>query len=111
MTTVTLHSQVCLDAFANCEHVLTEVGRKGAKLSSPISKLLNECAHICMGTFQAIKNHSVNTSKLALLCMGICDECAEVCESFDDTIFKQCAEICRYCSNSMGDLLLTECDF
>jgi hypothetical protein len=104
MTIASHHSQVCLDAFINCEHLLTEVARKGTRLSSHITKLLNECAHICMGTFHAIKNHSVNTWQLALLCMGICDECAEVCDSIEHSLFKQCAQVCRYCSDVMSEL-------
>ena len=106
MTTVSHHSQVCLDAFINCENLLTEICKKGNRLSFHIAKLLDECAHICVGTFYAIKNQSVNVSKLALLCIGICDECAEVCGSFDDNNFQQCAQVCRYCSKTMGDLVL-----
>lgn len=98
------HSQVCLDVFINCENLLTGLGKDPARLPSPVAKLLNECARICMGTFYAIKNHSVNASQLALLCMGICEECAEACECLDDKIFKQCAQTCRYCSNSISAL-------
>ena len=104
MTIISDHSQVCLDAFINCEHLLTHVGKKGIKLSSHIAKLLNECAHICVGTFYAIKNRSVNTAQLALLCVGICDECAEVCDMIDSNEFKQCAQACRYCSNTVSKL-------
>ena len=103
MTIISNQSQVCLDAVANCENVLAGVaGRK--PLSSKILKVLNECAQICMGTFYAIRNHSVNASRLAILCIGICEECADVCDSIDNILFKQCAQACRYCSLSMNDL-------
>ena len=105
MTIAAHHTQVCLDAFINCEHLLAE---KKTSLSFQIAKLLNECAHICIGTFHAIKNQSVNTSQLALLCIGICDECAEVCDAVDNKLFKQCAQACRYCSNCMGDIALPD---
>jgi hypothetical protein len=98
------HSQVCLDVFINCKNLLTGLGKEAVSLPSPVAKLLNECAQISMGTFFAIKNHSVNASQLALLCMGICEECAEVCDCFDNSIFKQCAQTCRYCSNSISEL-------
>lgn len=107
MTASVQHSQVCLDAFINCEILLTGLGEKRIGKSSQITELLNECAHICMGTFYAIKYGSVNASQLALLCMGICDECAEVCDAVDNNLFKQCAQACRYCSNNMGDLALS----
>ena len=109
MTDTSQHSQVCLDAFINCESLLT--GLQKTKSNFPLVKLLEECAHICMGTFHAIKNDSVNTFKLAVLCIGICDECAEVCDSFKDFTFKQCAQACRYCSNCISDLAITGFDY
>lgn len=96
-------SQVCLDAFSNCERLLNEIDKKN--VSSQMYKLLNECAHICMGTFYSIQYGSVNTSRLAILCMGICEECAEACDDFDGDLFKLCAEACRYCSQSMHNLV------
>jgi hypothetical protein len=101
--TISNQSQVCLDAVVNCENVLAGLGDK-KPLSSQVLKLLNECAQICMGTFYEIRNHSVNVSQLAILCIGVCDKCAEVCDSIDNILFKQCAQACRYCSNSMNEL-------
>ncbi len=103
VTATNHYGQACLDASFNCENVLTEFGIKKKSFSSHKAKLLEECAHVCMGTYHAIKNQSINAALLALLCMGICDECAEFCESFDNSVFKQCAEACRYCSDNMSD--------
>ncbi len=100
------HTQVCLDAWANCENLIKGIGQKSRKLSTHIAKTIAECAHICMGTFHAINANSVNTAKLALLCVGICDECADICEAIDDIVFQQCAQACRSCSNSISDLAL-----
>ena len=100
------YGQVCLDASLNCQNLLSEFGKKTKRLSSHTEKLLYECAHVCMGTFHAIKNRSVNAGLLAILCMGICDECAELCEAANNPLFKQCADACRYCSNNMSDLAL-----
>ena len=105
MTIASDQSQVCLDAVSACEILLRETGNK-KRLSQPIIKLLDECAHICMGTFYAIQSVSVNASSLALLCMGICEECAEACDLFNDALFKQCAQACRYCSFIMYDLAI-----
>ena len=101
------YGQVCLDASVNCQNILGEFGKQNWNLSFRKAKLLDECAHICMGTFHAIRNGSVNAGLLAILCMGICDECAEVCESFNSPLFKQCADACRYCSNNLSDLALS----
>lgn len=100
------YTQVCLDAFVNCR-ILLEGLKKTKGLSMQKENLLNECAHICIGTFHALKNKSVNTNQLALLCIGICDECAEVCDSLDSSHSQQCAQACRYCSNCMSDLAHT----
>jgi hypothetical protein len=59
-----------------------------------------------MGTFYALKNKSVNIPGLAVLCMGICDECAERCEEINSAKFQQCAAACRYCSNTLSELAI-----
>lgn len=105
MTIASDQSQVCLDTISSCDTLLKELDNQKI-LFQPVIKLLHECAHICMGTFYAIKHHSVNASSLALLCLGICEECAEVCDGFNDILFKQCAQACRYCSHSMYDLAI-----
>lgn len=109
MTLESDYSQVCLDALINCEQLLTKTSN--SKLLSPkIEKLLNECAHICMGTFYAIKYSSVNAPQMAVLCIGICEECAEACENFKDCWFERCAEACRNCSNNMYELAIQSFD-
>lgn len=104
ITKASQHTQVCLDAWANCENLIKGIGQKSRKLSAHIFKIVSECAHICMGTFHALNSNSVNSSKMALLCVGICDECADICESIDDIMFQQCAQACRNCSSNMSDL-------
>lgn len=102
-------SQVCLDAYSSCQLLLKTIAPENG-LNGRIIGLLNECAHLCVGTFYAIENASVNAPQMALLCMGICEECAEACESFDNTNFKICAAACRYCSSTMQDLAMISLD-
>lgn len=102
------YSQTCLDAWINCENLLNGLGQRSATLSTHITNVLTECAHICMGTFHAIKNQSVNAAKLALLCIGICEECADICEDFEDYSFQQCAKACRNCSSTMEGFVPTQ---
>ena len=109
MTIESDQSQVCLDAFLSCQLLLkTIAGEKNFPIK--ITDLLNECAHVCVGTFYAIKHGSINAPGMALLCMGICEECAEVCESFEGNVFTQCAEACRYCSSSLQHLAVQSFD-
>ena len=109
MTIESDQSQVCLDTFLSCQLLLQAIEGE-ENFSEKISTLLNDCAHICVGTFYAIKHGSVNAPRLALLCMGICEECAEVCESFGESIYKRCAEACRYCSSNLQPLAVQSLD-
>ncbi|MGZ5285872.1 MAG: hypothetical protein ACXWV0_04805 [Flavisolibacter sp.] len=108
MTLSSYHTQTCLDAWFNCENVLVNTARLNHQLSRKVIKVIDECALICMGTFHAITVSSANMSRMAILCMGICEECAELCESLEHEIFKECARICRTCSDSMSRLAFTD---
>ena len=107
MTITSNHTQACLDAWINCENLLMEVSVVKIQLSRKVTKVLDECAMICMGTFHAIKTHSANLGKIALLCVGICEECAEICELQSEEHFLHCAKTCRNCSNIIGSLAKT----
>ena len=75
-------------------------------LSNQVLKVVDECALICMGTFHALKSGSVNCQNMALLCVGICEECADICDTQNGMVFKQCAQVCRECANTLSDFTL-----
>lgn len=102
-----VHINACFNAWINCESLLTDLQSLKKFLSNQVVKVVDECAHICMGTFHALKTGSVNSQNMALLCVGICEECAEVCERLNGTAFEQCAKVCRECANRMSDFTLT----
>ncbi len=105
MMTITSHqTQACFDAWMKCENLLVSMAEVKDCFSRKISKVVDECALICMGTFHAIKSYSPNISNFALLCIGICEECAEVCEEQQHESFKECARICRECSKTISEL-------
>ena len=105
LTITNYQTQACLDAWINCENLLASMAQVKNSFSRNISKVVDECALICMGTFHAIKTYSPNISKFALLCVGICEECAEVCEEQQGARFKHCARICRECSKKLSELV------
>ena len=108
MITVTSYqTQACFEAWINCENLLFNLAEVKMNFSRKFSKVLDECAMICMGTFHAIKSYSPNISNLALLCVGICEECAEICEEQQDEKFRECARICRDCSQKISALAYT----
>lgn len=110
MTVTSCHTQACFDAWINCENLLVNLVQVKNTFSKKVSKVIDECALICMGTFHALKSSSEDISRFALLCIGICEECAEICESLDKEEFQECARICRKCSESISPLAYSTLD-
>ncbi len=108
MPVTSLHTTACFNAWINCENLLYNIAEVKDNLSRKITKVIDECAFICMGTFHALKTSSANTRRMALLCVGICEECAEICESLNSEKFLECARICRECSETMSRIAFTE---
>jgi hypothetical protein len=105
MTVTSCHTNACFDAWLHCEDLLANIASAQRSLSKKITKVVDECALICMSTFHALKSHSINASRYAILCIGICEECAEVCDTLQDENFKHCARICRQCSETISGLI------
>ncbi|MGZ3939942.1 MAG: hypothetical protein ACXVBK_14325 [Flavisolibacter sp.] len=107
MIVTSSHTKACFDAWMNCEDLLVDLPMAQKSFSKQLTKVIDECALICMTTFHALKSKSVNTSRYAMLCIGICEECAELCEELQDESFRQCARVCRHCSETISSLTLT----
>ncbi|HEU4471766.1 MAG TPA: hypothetical protein VFR58_11815 [Flavisolibacter sp.] len=108
MTVASYHTQACFNAWMNCEDLLVNLASLKLGLSKKLTKVVDECAMICMGTFHALKTSSQNTRRFALLCVGICEECAELCESQNADYFRECAKVCRKCAETMSVLAFTD---
>jgi len=104
MTITSYQTQACFNAWVNCENLLVSLAQAKTVFSRKTTKIIDECALICMGTFHAIKSYSPNISNMALLCVGICEECAELCEDQQGESFTECARICRECSKTISQL-------
>lgn len=104
MTVTSYQTQACFNAWMNCENLLVSLAEVKNCFSKKMTKVVDECALICMGTFHAIKSYSPNIKNFALLCVGICEECAEVCEEQRGYDFEECARICRECSKTISEL-------
>ena len=91
-------SQACMEAWLNCENLLITLAHKPTSSSVRTRQVLDECAEICLGTLEALKKGIKNCNQLALLCVGICEECAEVCERYRGSVYENCAKACRRCS-------------
>jgi len=104
MTITNYHSQACFEAWMNCENLLLNMTEAKIFVSKKITRVIDECALLCMGTFKALKSSSANLHRMALLCVGICEECAELLEEQKDSHFRECAKVCRECSNVISPL-------
>ncbi len=104
MKVTTLHIQSCLEAWVNCENLLITLLQGETSFSNRTQQVLDECAKICLGTCYALKEGWKNLEDVALLCVGICEECAEICERYHEPQFLACASICRNCSSSIVSL-------
>lgn len=100
-------SQACMEAWLNCENLLIILSQKSTSSSLRTQRVLDECAQICLGTLHALRNKIHNINQMALLCVGICEECAEVCERYRGGLFENCALACRRCSTVVSKLAVT----
>jgi hypothetical protein len=98
------HIEACMEAWLNCENLLINLIQKSSSFSSRTTQVLDECANICLGMLHAIKTGHKNLHEMALLCVGICEECAEVCERYKENKFQTCAAICRECSTVFASI-------
>ena len=108
MTIASQHTQICFDTWIRCEDLLVNIASLKTSISKKFFKVVDECALICMGTFHAIKTSSMNMQRMAMLCVGICEECAELCETLNDEPFRLCAAKCRQCSESMTQIAFSD---
>jgi hypothetical protein len=106
LTIKSQHTNACFDAWINCENLLVDLQSIKKFISNKVVKVVDECAYICVGTFNALKTGSADSKSMALLCVGICEECAELCEVQNGAVFKQCAKVCRECANKLTDFAL-----
>lgn len=107
MTAASTPSQACMEAWLNCENLLITLANKNISTSARTQQVLDECAQICLSTLHALRNKVQNRNQLALLCVGICEECAEVCERYGGTIYQNCASACRQCSAAISKVALS----
>jgi hypothetical protein len=97
-------SQACMEAWLNCENLLITLSQNKISSSLRTQQVLDECAQICLSTLHALRHKIQNTGQLAILCVGICEECAEVCDRYRGVLFQNCASACRQCSTTVAKL-------
>ncbi len=102
------HIAACQQTWKSCERLLLDLQLIKAYLAKEVLTTIDECAHVSMATYYAFKSGSVNSEAMALLCIGLCEECAEVCSGQVGTGFDECATACRDCANTLSDFTLSQ---
>lgn len=92
-------------AWLSCQYLMVAVSEQPVSYARRTITVVGECAHICLGTLGVLQQHRKDLNEVALLCLGICEECAEVCERYPARSFQNCAAACRQCAASLGQLL------
>lgn len=96
-------AETCMEVWLNVENLLIKL-EKEKSFPADARQMLEECAQICLGTYYALNRKMIHIGGLALICMGICEECADLCDQFDNVLFRNCAAACRKCSASITPL-------
>ncbi|RYZ22121.1 MAG: hypothetical protein EOO16_10265 [Chitinophagaceae bacterium] len=95
-------SEHCLQAWLHCEVLLGQVNSGAHSFSLRTRRVLNECSELCLGTHEALRAGLGSTGEFALLCVGICVECAEVCARYSGSSFRYCADACMACAEALA---------
>ncbi|RYY93996.1 MAG: hypothetical protein EOO11_18745 [Chitinophagaceae bacterium] len=94
----------CVAAWSACTQLRRHLNGSPVAYSARTLQLLDECATLCLGTLQALQSGFGQAAALALLCVGLCEECAECCARYGEAGFLDCADACRRCSGALSGL-------
>jgi len=108
MTVTSSHLQACMYAYLQCDQLLTDLTQEPILVSDTNTSVIDECARVCLGTLTAIRNSWPGLEDVLLLCVGVCEECAEICEAHPGQNFKACAAACRQCSTAFSQLIMSK---
>lgn len=99
----------CLEACADCYQTCTETIAKcltmGGVHSDPrLINLMTDCATICITNINFILRSSTYYPQTCDMAVGICDECGDECDKFEEDFMKQCAAVCQRCAETCCEL-------
>jgi hypothetical protein len=105
---LTILSNHCFEAWLHCEALLGQVDGGTHSFSQRTRRVLHECAGLCLGTHEALRAGAESARDFALLCMGICVECAEVCARYAESSFRFCADACMSCAEALAEIVIAD---
>jgi hypothetical protein len=96
--------QACKDTALICEACVNALSKEDT-FDTCYQRSLKQCQDLCGAFLHAASIDSIYLEKIALLCIGLCEECIEICtELKEENLFKKAILTFQNCS----DLLSTE---
>jgi hypothetical protein len=94
-----------LDCYQTCTETTIKCLTLGGKHAEPqhLNPLI-DCARICNTNADFILRNSTYYPQTCGLTADICDECADMCDRFEEDFMKDCASACRRCSESCREM-------
>jgi hypothetical protein len=107
MTSDEVHE--CLKDSLDCYQACTETTRRCLTMGGKHAEyehlnLLMDCARICNTNADFMLRNSTYYPQTCGVTADICDECADMCDMFDDDFMKECASVCRRCTESCREM-------
>lgn len=94
-----------LDCYQACtETTLRCLTMGGIHAEKEHLNLLMDCAKICNTNADFMLRNSSYYPQTCGITADICDECADTCDRFEEDFMKECARVCRRCSESCREM-------
>lgn len=96
-------TEECIDACIKCARVCRETlahcfSMDESHKGSNHLTLLMDCAEMCDMSASLMERGSGHSRHHCALCADACNQCAESCDAFDDSLMKNCTKVCRDCA-------------
>ena len=90
--------RACKDTVFICETCINALAREKI-FNTLYVRSFKQCQDLCAAFLHAAATDSIYLEKIALLCIGLCEECIEICEDLQtEKVFKKAIPLFRNCS-------------
>lgn len=98
--------EACIKAAALCNHCASACLQEAeVKMMTKCIQLDIECAVLCETAARLMSIGSPRALEVCRLCAQLCRECADECESHDNSHCAECAKACRHCAEECMEMV------
>ena len=99
------HIQACRDAALSCEKCIIALSAQKV-INTLHLRSFKQCADICHVLQESAIQRSIYIEKITVCCIGLCEECADICEELNpDRTFTEAIRDYRKCSHLLSELV------